>query len=205
MTKLKLVLSPQEIEAFCPGFKERWVACTLAFVETGNPFYLWETIRYCILHKQEFPEEIISYLAECASRMNSPKARKSRDFRKVLPWVFGFPSLLGPSLLNEGKRKHGRGNLLDPTAGGSPAEGFPAFPVRFATRLLLGMDEDVPTAMRNASNDVFTGKAADVDDKTLRRWLMKDFRLRAWPRSAAAWKSIVLEQHGLLLVRPDGH
>jgi hypothetical protein len=197
----KPVLSPREIEAFFHGFKRRMVACTVAFVETGDPFYLWEQIRYSILHKQEFPKHIISYLDVCASNMNSPKARKARDFRKVLPWVFCF---------EQEKRKRGRGNRLDPTAGGSPAEGFPAFPVRFVTRLLLGMDEDVPTAMRNACNDVFTGKAADVDDKTLRRWLMKDFRLKAWPRSAAAWKSIVLQQHGPLVsayrsMTPDGH
>lgn len=200
MSKLKLVMSPAEIEAFFPDFKQREVACLLAFLETSNPFYAWEVLRYCVLHKQEFPEWLITYLDVCASNMNSPRARSARDFRKVLPWVFGFTGMSKTD-----KRRRGRGNLLDPTAGGSPAEGFPAFPIRFATRLL--MKEDVVTAMRNACNDVFDQRTADkVDDKTLRRWLIKDFRLTAWPRSAAVWKSIILEQHGLIFGRgPDGH
>lgn len=196
------VLSPLEIETFCSSFKQRAAACTLAFVETGNPFYAWELLRYCILHKQEFPGWLVSYLDVCASNMNSPRTRRTRDFRKVLPWVFGFPSIL----VENKKRKRGRGNLLDPTAGGSPASGFPAFPKRFATRLLL-MDEDVPAAMRNACNDVFSGKAADVDDKTLRRWLMKDFRLKGWPSSTVVWKRIAIERaiYWAKLAKPDGH
>jgi hypothetical protein len=45
-------------------------------------------------------------------------------------------------------------------------------------------------ARHNACNDVFDGDDADVDDKTLQRWLKRAFGLAALPRSAAAWKKI---------------
>ena len=44
--------------------------------------------------------------------------------------------------------------------------------------------------MRNACNDIFDDETASADDKTLRRWLKKDFGLKVWPRSAAEWKEI---------------
>src|SRR5262249_50095624 len=142
--------------------------------------YAWQAIRHCIAEKKDFPEWLIGYLAMCAMRMDSPEARESRDLRKILPWVFGFPSLFGAD-----KRKRGPGNLLDPNAGGSPNM---RFPLRFALRLELG--EGPPAAMRNACNDIFDDETASADDKTLRRWLMKDFGLKIWPRSEAEWKEI---------------
>jgi len=101
-----------EIEALSLGFDTRIAACAAGLKETGNPHYAWQAIKHCIARKKEFPEWLIGYLAMCVMRMDSREAKESRDLRKILPWVFGFPSLF-----DTGKRKRGPGNLLDPDAG----------------------------------------------------------------------------------------
>jgi len=123
-----------------PDAKLVELACGLA--ETNNPYYAWQAIAVCTTHKKEFPEWVRAYLAECAERMNSPKAEKSRDLRRDLPWIIGFPS------------KHGPGNLLDPTQDGPD----PCFALIFAMRLEQG---DSPVeALHNACNEVFDKKIA---------------------------------------------
>jgi hypothetical protein len=142
---------------------------------TSNPYYVWRAIEICITHKKDFPEWVIAYFSECVKRMKSDKAKKARDLREVLPWVFGFHA-----------KKRGPGKLLYPA--GSSRAGL-LFPLKFAIWLEKG--EEPVQAMHRACNEVFDEETADkVDDKTLRRWLLKDFGLKAWPRHAAEWKKI---------------
>ena len=117
--------------------------------------------------------------------MSEEAKREGRDLRKVLPWIFGFPNVLEPT-----QRKRGPGNLLDPR----PAEpNTTYFALRFAIRLEEG--EEPAAAMRNACNDVFDGKSANADEKTLRRWLLKEFDLTEWPSNADDWKAVAREHH----------
>jgi hypothetical protein len=147
--------------------------------ETGNPYFAWTAIKVCIEHDRKFPEWVKAYLALCAERMDSDEAKEGgRDLRKVLPWIFGFPNVLDPT-----KRKHGPGNLLNPD-GGNPD--LMSFALKFAIKLEQG--EKVSAAVRNACNETLSGKTAEVDDKTLRRWLQKEFGLRRQPSNADGWK-----------------
>lgn len=158
-----------------------------AVADTGNPYYAWKAIKLCIEHKKEFPNWLTVYLAQCAGRMMSDKAKEAGDLRKILPWIFGFPNLLDPT-----QRKPGPGNLLNP----DHAPGWQdrkIFAAMFSVRL-VAKGEDPLTAMRNACNDVFDGENANADEKTLRRWLKRQFGLKVWPSSADDWKAVV-RQH----------
>ena len=151
----------------------------LWFRDTGNPYYAWCALQFCIEHQKAFPEWLLTYLAGCAERMMSDEAsNEGRDLRKALPGIFGFPNVFEPT-----QRKHGPGNLLDPY---SIEPDTTSFALQFATRLEKG--ETPSAAMRNAC-DVLKGKDADADEKTLRRWLLKEFDLKEWPSNADAWKA----------------
>jgi hypothetical protein len=158
-----------------------------AVAQTGNPYYAWKAIQVCITHKKEFPNWLTVYLAQCAQRMMSDKAKETGDLRANLPWIFGFPNLLDPT-----QRKHGPGNLLNPDH--APGwEDKQIFAVTFFGRLVNG--EDPLMAMHNACNDVFHGENANADEKTLRRWLLKEFHLKEWPSSADHWKAVAREHY----------
>jgi len=162
---------------------EAWVAAMLSpdgqlessafwLKKTNNPTYAWRAIAICTTYKKEFPEWVVAYLAECAERMDSQRAKKSNDLRKNLPWILAFP------------KKHGPGNLLNPEHGHDPL-----FVLKFVARVLQG--EPPIDAMRDACNDVFDEQTAAVDDKTLRRWLLKMFDLKEpGPANPAEWKRI---------------
>ena len=157
-----------------------------SWADTGNPHYVWFAIKICTEHKKPLPEWILAYLADCADRMLSDEARAGgHDLRKMLPWIFGFPSKRGP------------GNLLDPDR--EEPKGALNFALRFATHIELGKS---PTAaMREACNDAFKGENVDADEKTLRRWLLKQFDLKKWPASAELWKKITREHLYRYLIR----
>ena len=163
-----------------------WLQGTLQeLAHTGNPYFAWMAIQVCIEHGRQFPEWLLAYLGDCAERMLSDKAREGgRDIRKVLPWIFGFPNVFDPS-----QSKKGPGNLLNP-------EGDPDmldFVLNFATRLERG--EKLSAAVRNACNTAFSGKLADVDDKTLRSWLRKCLGLKEEPPNADAWLDAAREYY----------
>jgi hypothetical protein len=151
----------------------------LQWADTDNPYFAWMAIEYCIERQIQFPQCLIAYLAQCAGRMLSDQGKKGgRDLRKVLPRIFAFPNSRDPK-----KRKRGPGNLLDPF-GGDPHRSM--FALKFAIKLEQG--EMVSDAVRNACNEALFGKSADVDDKTLRSWLQKEFGLQRQPSDAAGWK-----------------
>jgi hypothetical protein len=131
--------------------------------------------------KKPFPDWVAAYLAECANRMLSDIAKKTRDLRKVLPWILGFP------------RKRGPGNPLDINRDRHKS----VFARQFALQLDKG--DDPSAARTNACNVIFEGKDANVDDRTLQRWLLEVFDLKKAPSNAEAWKKITNEYYDPLL------
>ena len=160
-----------------PDLNSRLLTSLIEWACTRNPYYIWQVIGNCIKYNKEFPDLIISYLGLCAQRMQSPRAKKSRDLRQELPWVLDFP------------QKHGPGNLLNPEGN---LRRRATFAVRFAFRIRNG--EPPLEAMRNACNDSFDADDAAVDDKTLRRWLLELYGLKKWPRTTEEWVNII-RQH----------
>jgi hypothetical protein len=154
----------------------------LQLEDTGNPYYAWMAVRVCIEHKKEFPDWLLFYLGMCAEAIMSDKAKKAGDLGRVLPWVFGFPNVLDPT-----QCKREPGNLLDPN--GDPDR--KRFALKFWVRLEEG--ETVLAAMRGAYDDVF--KNGDADDKTLERWLLKEFGLKKRPSDADGWKAAGREHY----------
>jgi hypothetical protein len=183
----KIEPKPSEMFEAVRRDSDFWLAAWIGeLVETGNPYFAWMGIDVCIKHKKEFPEVLLAYLADCAERMKSDRAKKSGDLRKILPWVFAFPDLL-----ERNQRKRGPGNLLDPMKMKMPD---PRFGLRFAIRLAEG-EADPLVAMRNACNDVFDGEDASRDDKTYQKWLLEFFGLTEWPSTAEEWKTITREHY----------
>jgi hypothetical protein len=150
----------------------------------GNPYYAWWAIKICIDHKKPFPEWVLAYLSDCADRMMSDKAKAGgKDLRKILPFILGFPNVIDP------ESRRGPGNLLDPDKEEPKDLGF--FALRFAIHIL---SMPITEAMREACNEALPKKVADtVNEKTLRRWLMKAFYLEECPKSATEWKAKTCE------------
>jgi hypothetical protein len=143
------------------------------FESTENPYFVWFEIDRCLEANKPLPTWVLAYLAQCAGRMLSEKARQTSDLRMVLPWVLGFP------------KKRGPGNLLDPVGGPERV----LFTLEFGYRVLRG--QDPVSARRDACNAVFDGKEAEVDDKTLMRWTLEDFNLMKAPRSTEQWQEAI--------------
>src|SRR5262249_1002134 len=126
-----------------------------------------------------------AYLAECAHRLLSDRARRTRDLRNVLPWALGFPKKRGPgNLLDISRNRHKR-----------------LFALEFAIQLDKG--DDPPAARFNACNAIFEGKYANVDDRTLQRWLLEVFGLKKAPPNVTEWRKVTHQHFGpyLLAIR----
>jgi hypothetical protein len=178
MTKISIEEAQEFLEAIGSD-AIRFRVAMANFEETGNPLFAWTAIQLCIEHEKQFPDLLLGYLLQCAMRMLSDDAKKEgRDLRKILPFIFGFPNAFDLT-----RKRRGPGNLLDP--GDGDAERM-KFALIFASRLEKG--EKVSVALRNACNEVFSGKKAEVDDKTLRSWLQKEFELNVQPTTVEDWK-----------------
>jgi hypothetical protein len=154
-----------------------------ALAASGNPYYAWQALGVCIEHKNEIPEWLTAYLAQCVERMGSDRARQASDLREVLPWVFDFT-----------KKKAGPGNLLDPDH--DPDDKL-MLALKFATNLEEG--EKLSTALENAAEEVLGQERAEkIAAKTLKSWICKVFDLKEWPARATAdeWKRIAREHYG---------
>jgi hypothetical protein len=139
-----------------------------SFESSGNPWFVWNAINDCIKTNTRFPNWIVEYLGRCSGRMLSDKAQQTSDLGRILPWVFGFPTKRGPR------------NLGHP--------GYAEFLIKFGRLIVQG--QDPVTARRDACNAVFDGKNAEVDDKTLVRWVKKGFSLKEAPRNTKQWKEV---------------
>jgi hypothetical protein len=146
-----------------------------SFEASGNPIYAWKAIFLCVHAEMPIPPWLAAYLFQCSKRMLSDKAQQRSDLRAILPWVLGFPP----------KKKSGPGKLLNPY---NFSLNRVLFLKEFAVRILEG--EDPAAARRNACNVAFRGEDADVDDKTLRRWLRDGYGLKEAPENSEQWKKI---------------
>jgi hypothetical protein len=149
-----------------------------AFERSGNPYYAWKAIDLCVKADLPLPIWLIAYLSQCSGRMLSDKAIQASDLRKILPWILGFPNKRGP------------GRPLNPYR--SPLR--LVFAIKFGILVLNG--ENPVTARRSACNFAFDSKAADVDDKTLMRWVLEDFNLKKAPENSEEWQEVA---HNFLL------
>jgi hypothetical protein len=140
---------------------------------TGNPYYAWLAVDICVKANRPFPDWLTAYLAQCAHRMASDRAKEAGDLRKILPWVLGFPNKRGP------------GNPLNFDRIQQKTD----FAIEFAMQIEAGNKPAV--ARLNACNATFEGKYANVADRTLQRWLLDVFRLRKAPSNVEEWKKII--------------
>lgn len=148
-----------------------------AFVASGNPYYVWLAVEVCVKHEADFPDWLRGYLLHCSERMQSGKAKKG-DLHKVLPSVFGF------------QKKSGPGSLLDPDKGAAGAAARKAFAFRFATKVVQEGHKPSKALVSACNETLDQGRADKITEKTLRRWIEKEFGLKGWPRTAAEWDSL---------------
>jgi hypothetical protein len=164
-------------------------ASFLSFTAGGNPYWAWNAIKVCTEHKREFPTWVFEYLRSCSERMFSDECadrmmtKEGSDLRKVLPWVFDFPT----------DKKKGPGNLLRPY-GVDPAKHEKLlFAWRFAILMKNTEGEiDPGVIMRAASSELFP---AGAEEKTLWRWLLKELGLKKRPRTADEWRAVAREYY----------
>jgi hypothetical protein len=145
---------------------------------TYNPYFAWEAIDVCVKEKRKFPDWLVEYLGSVAEGMLSEQAKAAHDLRKVLPEVLGFDTTLG------------RGSLLNPDGYlGSDAE---LFALKFACAIETMKP---PAALRYASDNLFDDV---LDDKTLRKLLLKIFNQEKWHRSQSEWKDVARDHYTAL-------
>jgi hypothetical protein len=164
---------------------EEVALASVSFERSNNPYYAWYAIDVCIKNKKPLPNWLMSYLAQCSERILSGTTRQTPDLRKCLPWVLGFSP-----------KKSGPGNVLDPDR----TKQKTLFAYSFGVEIMKG--NDPVTARRNAC-DALDGKAANVDDKTLTRWLLGAYNLKKAPANAEQWKKIIQQDGSFVLFMMD--
>ena len=139
-------------------------------------YFTWQAIRTCVRHKQPFPDWVTDYLGRCADRMCADQMKSERpgDARETFQWIFEFP-----------KNKPGPGGLFDQNRLLLKEVQKVMFGLNFALRLHQG--EDPVKARGNAGNDFLP----DTDDRTLQRYLRKQFRLKKLPRTFDEWMPVI--------------
>jgi hypothetical protein len=141
---------------------------------TGNPYFVWEAIEVCAEHKHELPPWVFDYLAGCATRMLSEDASQSKDFRKILPRVMGFPA------------KVGRGH--HPLRPDGDNYEYSAAAWTFAAAILKGAK---PQAALQKAADALLKGLSKIDDKTLRSHIVEYFGMTNAPRTNAEWEQAI--------------
>jgi hypothetical protein len=150
----------RDAEAMLPGMQ-------LGLEEDGNPVWAWKALDLCFKSNTAFPDWLNNYLAQCAERMKSQRAKTASEVRDVLPWILGFDGM------------RARGNALDIDRHSYKK----AFALMFAVQLFKG--DTPPEARLKACNQIFLGKDTNIDDRTLQRWLLEVFGLKKAP---ADWR-----------------
>jgi hypothetical protein len=161
---------PSNAEAMLkePGVK--LAASRKAWDDTENPVFVWEAIKTCTDQKLRLPKWVSGYLGEVAERMTADSAKKSKDLRKVLPNILGFP-----------KKKTGPGRLLDPS---SVPEDRAIFALKFLCK--LNQEREPSQALAEACSEMDTS-FADSAEETLWGWILEELCLTKKPRTKAEW------------------
>jgi hypothetical protein len=142
-----------------------------AWMQTRNPYYIWQVIGDCIENGFDFPTWVDDYLAEAASRMMAPDSMHDHDLTKALPRIFGFEIKRGKRWLtpelapDEALKREMVANLFAAmiSAGGKPTDAV-AF-IRETTETIV----------------------LPEDDRTLLKWIKQHFGITQTPRTRTEW------------------
>jgi hypothetical protein len=159
-----------------PDFRIR--ICRGAWQRAGNPFFVWGAVAVCTEHKKPFPDWVMGYLRDVAQRMTSDDAAAATDLRAVLPGIMGFPTKPGPG--------HPLARDKDDAL---------LFAGWFAIEIVdRGLE---PTEALRKAAERLPPEAADRDEKTLWRWLMKAVDLKRRPSTNAQWRAALRNRYGV--------
>jgi hypothetical protein len=130
--------------------------------KSRNPFFVWKAVQACARGRADLPIWVLDYMVGCANRMFAPETVESKDLRATLLTVFGFPT------------KSGRGHhLLKPP--GHEIDEYEIPTIAFAVELEKGAR---PSAALRKAADHLPGHLINVDNKTLRANIYKNFGLK---------------------------
>jgi hypothetical protein len=158
-----------------PDFYMR--TCRGGWQKEGNPFFVWRAVAVCTEHKKPFPDWVMEYLGDVAQRMTSDDAAAATDLRAVLPGIMGFPAKPGP------------GHPLT-----RPKNDEVLLAGWFAIEIVVNGLE--PTEALRKAAERLPPEAADRDEKTLWRWLMKAVDLKRRPSTNAQWRAALRSRCG---------
>jgi hypothetical protein len=163
-----------------PDFQIRM--CRGAWQRVKNPIFVWWAVAFCTEYKKPYPDWVTDYLGDVAQRMKSDYATAATDLRAVLPGIMGFSA-----------KQPGPGRPLDPGGGNDDARLLAGwFAIEIVDRGLA------PTEALRKAAERLPPEAADRDEKTLWRWLMKEVDLKRRPRTNAEWRATLRSRYGAL-------
>jgi hypothetical protein len=139
------------------------------------PVHYWLAINVCIREQYQFPDWVMAYLGQCAQRVLSDRTKQTKNERKTLRWILGFP-----------KKGMGSKKPLDPRDEIFLGARRHAFAKVFVKHLDRG--EDPAEARGNAGLAIFDEVE---DDRTLRKYLREEFQVRKLPRTIKEWEPVV--------------
>jgi hypothetical protein len=142
------------------------------WMQTRNPYYVWQVIGDCIKEGFDFPTWVDDYLAEAASRMMAPDSMHDHDLTKALPRIFGFG-------IKRGKR------WLTPELEPDEALKRERFAKLFAFVIVNGgKPTDAVAFIRDATDETIV---LPEDDRTLLKWIKQHIGITQTPRTRTAW------------------
>jgi hypothetical protein len=145
------------------------------YLDTKNPVYMWEAIKFCTDHNLHLPEFVYIYLRAVANIMLSDEVRQCPDLREILPHdILLFP-----------KKKSGPGRLLDPDAA---PDDRTLFTIKFLCKLEQNREWQPSKAFEETQCEIDVS-VGDKDDKTLWRWLTEELGLPRRPKTNAEWRA----------------
>jgi hypothetical protein len=140
------------------------------WMETRNPYYIWQVIEACIWNGFHFPIWVDDYLSDVATRMMAPDATREPP-SKALPRIFGFE-------IKQGAR------LLAPDL--TPDEALS----RQTLVLLFAFGIERWGELKRALKCVRLSSDESIvpsDDRTLLKWLKQTLGITHTPRTRAEW------------------
>jgi hypothetical protein len=72
------------------SLRHRLVHFRVRWIDTHNPYYVWQAISACAQNKRELDPWMVEYLSRCAIRVLSENAKYEHDLRKISYDVLDF-------------------------------------------------------------------------------------------------------------------
>jgi hypothetical protein len=139
--------------SFIDGPKLQWD-------RTGDPRWVWRTIRHCVHYREPLPDWVLDYLARCAEAIENIKG----DYGRALHHALEF----------SGKSGRKRENEIDMQT--------ERFAMAFAKAIWKG------SGAEKARADAAAPELADSDDKELKKRLRDFFGLKELPGPHEQWR-----------------